>query len=434
MSKRIKFLKEEIAERSAAIDAIAKEVDKEERARTSEESEKWAGFKAEIKEFKSELKDLEELQADKEERAIAKEAADKAAKLAGAGTSNEGEDKQIDEVRKAYSIGKAFGHQRNHSAYDGVEGEVQAEAERELRLMNKTASGTAIPSSMLSETRTDIDQATSSIQPTEVGAYVKGLRENSVYTKLGVVPMNLTADHKIPIVGKQNVAWVAAENTSAADGGTNFTSKTLVPHWLRSYVDVSNTLLIQNGQGALASVMEDLGRATANTIDAAMWAGSTVTNAPTAIPATASIGTFTEAAAYAANVSIFADLVDAEQTLALAEGIEGRLSYLLSPTLLSDLKKSAQVASVTPGTTNMDYHNSIQNGYPTTYTVAATSATGLFGDFSKIKMGFFGGMDMVLDRYGAPLLADQTRIVLHRHADWALPIGSSFVKWTSLLS
>lgn len=428
--KRIKFLQEAIAERSAAIEVIAKEVDKEERARTSEESEKWAGLKAEIKEFKSELKDLEELQKEKEERAVAIDAA----KLSGAGTSNAGEDKQIEEVREAYSVGKAFAHQRNHTAYDGAEGEVQAEAEAELRLMNKTASGTAIPSSML-ETRTDIDQNTSAIAPTEVGAYVQAIRENSVYTKLGCEVMNgLTGDYKIPIVGKQNVGWVAAENTSAADGGTNFTSKTLTPKWLRSYVDVSNTLLIQNGQGALNSVMADLGRATANTLDAALWAGASVTNAPVAIAATSGVGTFTEAASYAANVSIFSDLVEAEQTLALAEGIEGKLAYLLSPALLSDLKKSAQVASVTPGTTNMDYHNSIQNGYPACYTVAATSATGLFGDFSKIKIGFFGGMDMVLDRYGAPLLADQTRIVLHRHADWALPQGASFVKWTSLLS
>lgn len=436
---RIKFLKEEIAEKRNAIDAINAACDKETRARTDEEATKWAGFDKEIDSMETELRDLEKLEAGKAKRAteVAKEerTATEAATLAGAGVSKE--DKELDNVKKRYSVGKAFGHQRNHSAYDGVEAEVQAEAEAELRALGKTAQGTAIPSSML-ETRTDIDQNTSGIQPTEVGAYVRALRENAIYEKMGVDVMNgLTADHKIPIVGKQNTSWVAAENTTAPDGGTNFTSKTLSPKWIRSFVNVSNTLLIQNGSAAMSSVMADLGRSTAQTIDLAMWSTASVTNAPTSIAATSGVGTFVEAAAFANGVSMFGDLVKAEQELADAEGIEGNLRYLLATNFLSQLKISAQVASVTPGSPNLQYENQIQNGYPTQYTIAATkiggtSGDGLFGDFSKIKLGFFGGMDMTLDRWGDALLADQTRIVLHRHLDFVLPQGAAFVKFTSL--
>lgn len=434
---RIKFLQEEIADKRSAIEAISDSCDKEERARTQDEADKWSALKNEIKGLESELRDLEDLQKEKEARAIAADAA-KAAAKSEITSVDAGESKEAEKVMARYSVGKAFAHQRNHKAYDGVEAEVQQEAESELRQFGKVAVGTAIPSSML-ETRTDIDQNTSSIQPTEVSAYVRALRENAVYEKAGVTVLNgLTGDYKIPIVGKQNVAWAAAENTSATDGGTNFTSKTLSPKWIRSYVDVSNTLLIQNGQGALASVMTDLGRATANTIDAAMWATASVTNAPTSIPATSGVGTFTEAT-YTANASIFSDLVEAEQTLADAEGIEGNLGYILATNLLSDLKKSAQVANVNPSTPSLGYGTQMQNGYMTCYTVAATksagvSGDGLFGDFSKIKLGFFGGMDMVLDRTGDALLGDQTRIVLHRHLDFVLPQGAAFVKFTSLVA
>jgi hypothetical protein len=183
--------------------------------------------------------------------------------------------------------------------------------------------------------------------------------------------------------------------------------------------------------------MADLGRATAQTIDLAMWSTASVTNAPTSIPATSGVGTFVEAASFADAVSMFSDLATAEQVLADAEGIEGRLGYLLATNFLSQIKRSSQVSSVTPATPGLGYETQVANGYPVNYSIAATkiggtSGDGIFGDFSKIKLGFFGGMDMTLDRWGDALLADQTRIVLHRHLDFVLPQGAAFVKFTSL--
>lgn len=418
------------------MESISASCDKEARSRNEEEVSKWDTLKADIANMESELRDLEDLQKDKEKRAAESQAAKAAAYSAGA-SADSGEAKEQEAMKKRYSLKDALIAQERNGQLTGVEAEIQAEAEAELRSFGKSARGTAIPAWML-ETRTDVDQATSQIQPTEVGAYNRALRENAIYAKMGVQVMNgLTADHKIPIVGKQNVAWVAAENTPAGDGGTNFTSKTLSPKWIRSYVNVSNTLLIQNGSAALNAVMEDLGRATANTIDAAMWSSTSVTNAPTSIPATSGVGTFTEAAVFADKESMFSDMATAEQVLADAEGIQGNLRYLLATNFISQIKRSPQVTSVTPATPNLGYETQVANGYPTDYSVAVTKASGtsgdgLFGDFSQVKLGFFGGMDMVLDRWGDALLADQTRIVLHRHLDFLLTRGEAFVKFTSL--
>jgi len=78
------------------------------------------------------------------------------------------------------------------------------------------------------------------------------------------------------------------------------------------------------------------------------------------------------------------------------------------------------------------------NGYPCFFTVAATkngSTSGDFvmGDWSQVKLGFFGGLDIVRDPYSA-LLNDETRLVLHRHCDFGTVRGAAFVKATSLVS
>jgi HK97 family phage major capsid protein len=324
--------------------------------------------------------------------------------------------------------------------FDGLEGEIHQEALKEARECGVSVAGYGIPSSML-EKRTDIDQATSAIQPTVVGAYVDAIREEAVFDK--VIPssniMNgLSADYKIPILAKQAVAWASAENSAAADGGANFTSVTLSPTRFAGYVDISNRVLTQNGNAVTMSVMADLGRASARLIDAALFSTATVTNAPTSLAATSGVLTFTEAAAYSANVSNYADLLEALQTLANGEGLTGSTAVVANTKLMSDIYKAAQVSSITAATgssfgTTMNVAG--QNTYFTTACTSngTTSADFIAGDFNKVKLGFFGGLDIVMDPYTS-LLNNEIRLVLNRELDFALVQGAAFVKATSLLS
>jgi HK97 family phage major capsid protein len=373
---------------------------------------------------------------DKNIEALAKAESLKAARSVG---SIQTESKEEREIKGNYSLHKAIVSLRSGRALEGREAEVQQEAEKEAREAGVSLSGIGIPSSML-ETRTDIDQTTSGIQPTQVGAFVDAIRESSVHSKVlpaGSIMNGLTADYKIPVVGKQSVAWATAENSAAADGGTNFSSVTLNPTRLTGYVDISNRVLLQNGQGAMTSVMNDLGREFGQKIDAAMFSTASVTNAPTSIAATSGVGTFTEAT-YSANASIYSDYIEALQTLADAEGLQGNVSFVGATNLMTDLFKSSQVASVT-GATGTNFGNAMPiAGYPSYFTTAATSSAGvsgdfIVGDFSKVKLGFFGGLDLTIDPYSA-LLNDQVRLVAHRHLDFALVQGAAFVKATSLVA
>jgi len=333
-------------------------------------------------------------------------------------------------VKRSYSFLKHIDGIINNNL-DGAEKEMQEQAEHEARSNGNSIQGAGIPASMF-EKRADV---TSNIAGTSVEAFVDAIRENAIYTQLGADFMNLTADARIPIVNKQSTAWMAAENTGAADGGAAFSSITLSPNRIAGYVNISKELIHQNGAGVERAIMADLGKSVSENIADAMFSTVSVTNAPTSIPATGGVLTFTESA-YADATSMFKDLVLAEQTLAEGEALSGNLAYVLHPTFLNELKRAAQVAGVNPAMAGMNYNQQLVNGYPVFYSKhcgasAGVSADGIFCDWSNVKVGMFGGVDVVVDPYSVAI-NNQVRLVVNTLVDFKLAQGGRAVKFTSL--
>ena len=322
----------------------------------------------------------------------------------------------------------------------GLEKELVEEGLKEARNAGLQESGRriVIPSRFM-EKRTDIDQATSAIKPTFVGAYTDALRENAVYEQIGGINIynNLTGDFKLPVTAKQTLNWASAENSAAADSGANFTSDTLTPTRLSGYVDISNRIVAQNGAAATQAVMMDLGRAEAELINTAMFSTASVTNAPVSLAATSGVLTFTEAA-YAANSSVISDLIEAEQTIANNHGLNGSLAYVMSPELLKEIKQGVKVAGIEAGMTSQGYNNYQVNGYLGKFSTGCTksagvSGDGLMGDFSRVHFGRWGGLSILVDPYSVAG-NDQIRLVVNSNVDWSLVQGAAFVKFTSVVA
>lgn len=337
------------------------------------------------------------------------------------------------EVRN-FSFFKAINDFTN-GKLDGVEREMHEEAINEARSAGTTIAGLGIPSFML-ETRADVVQgapgAGTNIAPYNTMGFADAMREASVFNRVGAnIMTGLSANTTIPVVGTSTVEW-EGEVDAAADGGVANSKVLLTPTRLASYVNISKQLLLQNGASAEQAIIRDLGRAAAQKIDAAIFSTTNVTGAPGSLGATTGVGTFTEAA-YAANASIFSDFVEAESTLAVAGGLEGSLSYVANPKLMKDLKQSAQVLAVSQGMNGQEV-----NGYPVYFTNgctsnAAVSADFYFGDFSKMYMGLFGGLDIMVDPYSVAING-QTRLVLNQYMDWGFANPQGFIKGVSLLA
>ena len=336
------------------------------------------------------------------------------------------EDKEV----RGYSLFKAINGLMNGNL-DGLEKELHDEAVEEARAAGRTISGLGIPSRLL-ESRADVTQTASAIAPTVVMGYQDALREASVFNRVGAnILTGLSADTRLPITGKQTVAW-EGEIAASPEQGVNFGKLDLTPIRLSSNVAISKQLLMQNGMGAQQAIVADLGRAAGAKIDAAMFAAANVGSAPGAIADTAGVGVITENG-YSANASIFDDFCLAESELAVGEGLSGNLAYVANPKLMKDLKRSAQVAAVTVGS-----QGNLVNGYPTYYTVGCTSsgsasADFLFGDFSKLFIGMFGGLDITIDPYTLAANAE-VRLIVNQYIDWGVTQPGAFVKATSLLA
>ena len=460
MGDRIKQVKEAIAEERKTLLDIEAACEKESRSRNAEEKETWTNAKAKIEELRGELVDLEELESMKVE--AAKEEARKASLVAGnAGVKTKvesSEEREIGKLSEKLDFRDMIDFMQGKKN-DGVAKELDSEARHEAHTgganFGYSPNGFAVPGSVYryewlkAEKRTDVDQSTSAIQPTVVGRYVEAIRQNSIYPQ--VIPssnilMGLTGDFKIPAVGSQSLAWATAENSAAGDAGSNYTKDTLAPVRLTGYVDISNRVILQNGQQAVSMIMNDLGREAGNKIDAALFSTANVTNAIPSIAATSGVNTFTEAATYAApsssvNGTVYDDYLEALQTLANADAAQGALAFVGHSKLMSDLLKSPQVLSVSPAVRMIDVGAPLKldiNGVPfylgtSNTSNGTTSADFIGGNFNFQYLGFFGGLDMSIDPYSVKL-NDQIRIVVHQNLDSSAIRGGAFVKSTTLLS
>ena len=327
------------------------------------------------------------------------------------------------EVRD-YSLFKAIQGSMNNNLSD-VEKEMHEEACNEARSSGHTVAGLGVPSFLLEKRA--VDQTNSAIAPIAIQGYADALREASVFDKVGAnILSGLSADTRIPVAGKQSVSW-ESEVAATTAGGQKFEKLDLTPHRLSANVGVSKQLLAQNGQAAEAAIIRDLGRSVGAAIDAAMFANANVTSAPNCIFGTSGVIAHT-ATSYSENASIMKDMLLMEQALADGEGLSGNLSYVMNPVFLSDLRQSAQVSAVSAA-----YGDNSVNGYPVNYTIGATKTTGdkdavaIFGDFSKLYVGMWNGLDIMTDPYTLAH-AGQVRLVLNQYMDWGLSNPGAFVK------
>ena len=132
----------------------------------------------------------------------------------------------------------------------------------------------------------------------------------------------------------------------------------------------------------------------ANTLEAALLGTADVSNAPASIFADAAAGS-TAAFSAASAIALESAILDAGVQL---EG--ARMAYLVDTNAYTAAKSAAQVSNVSPLYDNRD---KTINGYFSFVSSnvgnggGATKDHALFGDFSKVHIAQFGGLDIIYD-------------------------------------
>jgi len=272
----------------------------------------------------------------------------------------------------------------------GIYKEMDQEARSQARYTGQVYKGVGIPSSILTRA-----WATSSSNSETTMSFTDQLESNLVLTSAGANFYGGINDLKFPVFSGVTSTWIAETGGSAVASAGDLSAVTLTPKKLISVVSMSQESIVQNPslesalQGNIAANM-------ASTLETALLDTADVTSAPESIFADAAAGSV--AAFTGATASIL------ENTYIANDGTyEGaRMAYLMDADAYAAIKVSDMVSSVSAAYDMRD--KTIGGMYAfVSSNVADSGAAGkehvLFGDFSKVHIAQFGGLDFLFDPY-----------------------------------
>lgn len=305
-----------------------------------------------------------------------------AASVSGASLSTEAPKEMRD-----YSFQDAI-KQAVNGNLEGLVKEMDQEARMESP--NQTFRGVAIPHSVL--TRAAVTTAASS--GVEVQSFTDQLEANLTLASAGANFYTGVADQKFPIVQEITSSWVAEDPGSDVTATGSTTSITLEPHKLISVVDLSREALTQNA-GLEAAIRRNMAANIASTIETALLSHSDVTGAPESIFADASATSTTVTAAD--FIALEAEVLGNDVNL---QG--GRFAYIFDKDAYSSIRALLQTTGVAALWNPAD--KELNNYYGFFSTACGNGGTAnkahcLFGDFSKVHIAQFGGLDLLYDPY-----------------------------------
>lgn len=242
--------------------------------------------------------------------------------------------------------------------------------------------------------------------------YVEALRNAMVASKLGVRFLDGLVG-QIPFVkgGGATAAWYAEEAQALVQKPT-YAKYLMKPHGLQIIQGVTYDLLNSSSASIDALIMDDLRKAHASALDAAIFTGSGSSGQPTGILATSGIGSVAMGT-NGGNLT-YGKIVDLETAVGNANGLFGKPAYVTNSKVNGFAKQTPQIAGYplylfNDGKTN-GYDVAISNSIPSTLTKGTASqvcSALIFGNFEEVLVGGWGGLQFIVD----PLTEKDKRVI-----------------------
>jgi HK97 family phage major capsid protein len=307
---------------------------------------------------------------------------------------------------KRFSLAK-FIREAAAGNLQGFELEMSQEAEKELRAAGQTLSGVGIPTILLGCRTFDNNNVTTATEGAEFAAitewsYIEALRDAMLGAKLGVryIP-GMQGNARIVKGGGVTASWYA-EEAAAAKTKESFSTVDMTPHRLQILGGYTYDLLKQAALPVERILWDELIRAHAQALDAAIFNGSGSDGQPTGVLATSGIG---DVAGGENGAAInYANVVKLETAVGNANGLFGRLAYVTNSKVAGSMKSTAQVANfpryiMEDGRANgFDVH--VSNAIPSNLTKGSASgicSAMIFGNWEEVLVPQWGGLDMIID-------------------------------------
>jgi HK97 family phage major capsid protein len=196
-------------------------------------------------------------------------------------------------------------------------------------------------------------------------------------------------------------------------------SVTMTPKTLGAYTDVTRQLMIQSSLDVENLIRNDLAQSMAIAIDDGALEGSGSSSGnPTGITNTSGINSVSLSSAAAPT---FAEMVSMETSVRVDNALMGDLAYIVHPTNYGTLKTTEKATN----TAQFVAVDDVINGYKVVVSPQLTANNYVFGNFSDLLIGMFGGLDIVVDPYSNST-SGTVRVVALQSVDTAVRHAVSF--------
>lgn len=362
------------------------------------------------------------------------------AKIAAEQSRNNGEfsEKDAKDIAK-FSLVKMLRSAMNNQPQNGIEAEVQAMAAKEARESGISVGAYALPSALFRiAQRNQMEQRASDVATSAAAGYLVATDFGGVQPAL--MPrlhcVSLGAELLSGLVGNldmvrdtTNLTAVWESETGDADSTDPTLAKyTFSPKRLAAFTTLSKQLMLQSSIDVENMIRRKLSDAIAIGVDAAAINGSGSSNQPTGILSYSG----TNAVAMGTNGAVpsWAKVVEMETAIATSNGDTGTMHYLTTPGIIGKLKTTEN-----SGGSNGQYIIPVMsnelNGYsyrkstnvPSTLTKGTSSGNChamIFGDFSKLQIGNWGMVDIVVDPY---TLAGSAQVKITVNTFWDIQLA-----------
>lgn len=423
---KIKALHEEKGRLIEELNALQTSINTEARSMTDTEKTRFNEIDSRLDSIGSEIETLEKLQ---------KRAAEKVASAPVYGSASSSDKNERQKMVAEYSFKRAI-EQATTGRREGVELEMHKEASNEFQRagVSVSAHSLLIPSDafkrdMSATGGTNGSEGGVNVQ-TNVGGIIDVLLPNTVLDGLGVTRFdNLTGNLDLPKASTQPAAGWNTENGTATEKSPAFGKVSFSPKRLAAFIQVSNQLLRQSSNSIDAYVRNYLAQAMAQELEKAAILGGG-TNEPTGIIGNADVNVIFAGGAATNSVNangaavVWADVVNAMKAVE-SNNAMGQ-AYLTNPLVKAALQTTARQASGVEGNFILQSGAGELNGYPMAVTtnVPSTLSKGsasdlsamIFGDFSKLAIASWGGMELTVDPFSGAT-AGLTNMVLNAYMD-----------------
>jgi HK97 family phage major capsid protein len=428
--KNIKALKEERGHLLDELAGLQTVIEREARSMSELETNRLNDIEARLSSIANEVEKLDKLQ-------------NLAAQAAGNSVSRS-EEKEKSKMKDQYSFKRAM-EMAISGRRDGVEGEFNAIAAEEYQRsgVSVSAHSIKIPSEVFKRDMTATGGSSGSeggvnIQ-TSVGSIIDVLLPRTVLRGLGVQQLsNLVGNLDLPTASTLPSAGWNTENGTATEKSPAFSKVTFSPKRLAAYIQVSNQLMLQSSNSIDAYVRNWLLQAMAQSMESAAIKGGG-SNEPTGIIANANVnvvfagGATSNATNANGAAPVWADVVNLMKAVENANG-DG-VAYLTNPLVKAKLQTTPRQSSGVEGNFIWPAGGSELNGYPVATSTlvpsnltkgsSSTLSAAIFGDFSKMALASWGGMELTVDPYSGAT-AGLTNVVLNAYMDCNLLQPAAF--------